>query len=190
MNPDLPVDLERIISKALEKDRKLRYQSAAELRADIARVKRDTDSGRSAFASAAETGPASDRPFWRARWAAVMAALIAGAALAGTAAWTVRPALDHPPQVMRFTIPLERGARLMVPAGQIRTPPTVVISPDGRYIAYAAGRDVGSQRVFLRPLDRGDATAIPVLKVRSVSSFPPTERRSGSARAAASSRCR
>jgi len=53
LNPDLPVKLEEIISKALEKDPKLRYQHAADMRADLQRLKRDTDSGRSGRAALA-----------------------------------------------------------------------------------------------------------------------------------------
>jgi serine/threonine protein kinase/Tfp pilus assembly protein PilF len=53
LNPDLPPKLEEIISKALEKDRNLRYQHAADLRTDLQRLKRDTESGKSvAFESA------------------------------------------------------------------------------------------------------------------------------------------
>ena len=61
LNPELPVGLEPIIYKALEKDRNLRYQSAADLRSDLARLKRDLDSGRSpsAAVSASVAGVAS-----------------------------------------------------------------------------------------------------------------------------------
>jgi hypothetical protein len=54
LNPDLPTRLEEIISKALEKDRNLRYQHASEMRADLQRLKRDTESGRSVAIASVE----------------------------------------------------------------------------------------------------------------------------------------
>ena len=46
LNPDLPPKLEDIINKALEKDREMRYQAASDIRTDLKRLRRDTDSGR------------------------------------------------------------------------------------------------------------------------------------------------
>src|SRR5262249_50712985 len=66
LNSDVPADLEHIINRALEKDRQLRYQHASEMRAELLRLKRDTDSGRSAVMTAAvessETTPVSQPP--------------------------------------------------------------------------------------------------------------------------------
>ena len=53
LNPDLPAELERIINRALEKDRELRYQHASEMRAELQRLKRDSDSGRAAALTSA-----------------------------------------------------------------------------------------------------------------------------------------
>jgi len=83
ISPQVPAELERIVNKALEKDLDLRYQSAAEMRADLKRLKRETDSGRSAAAVAAPQAGRKVRPLYIAAASLlVIAALMAIAFLA------------------------------------------------------------------------------------------------------------
>jgi eukaryotic-like serine/threonine-protein kinase len=85
LNPDIPPELERIIAKCLEKDRDLRYQNAADIRTDLRRMKRDTDSARVTIS--AETGGSTGPR----RWKAIVPAVVAILVLLGGAYFYFRP---------------------------------------------------------------------------------------------------
>src|SRR5215472_17255879 len=85
LNPDLPAKLEEIIHKALEKDRNLRYQHASDIRTDLQRLKRDTESTR---ISAAQASPG--KAFKTRKLLVVLAVCIAAIGLAAGGTWYLR----------------------------------------------------------------------------------------------------
>jgi len=97
VNPQASPELERIVNKALEKDLELRYQSAAEMRGDLKRLKRETDSGRSAAAAIpAATAARKLRPAY------IAAAVLVVIGFAAFAFFALRGSLS-PPRVLSAT---------------------------------------------------------------------------------------
>jgi eukaryotic-like serine/threonine-protein kinase len=148
LNTAVPAELERIIDKAIEKDRELRYHNASDMRTDLKRLKRDTSSGKTARASGEVSGGvpaaasgvvqsatashgvvAAETKARRSRkWmgpAVIVALLLAGVGAVGWNRFMKRP-MEFNPQKMQFT--------KVTDSGQVGE---VAISPEGRYLVYS-----------------------------------------------------
>jgi len=149
INPEIPLKLEEIIEKTLEKDRELRYQSAGELRADLKRLKRDMESVELRVAAGLAAGPRAVQ-WWRSKQALVIAVIAMSTFAAVLAGHWLRPTRSRPEQPL-----LQQRS--------ITTNPTenpvyaAAISPDGRYLAYA-----DFTGVFVRLLETGETHSLPL----------------------------
>jgi len=169
LNPSLPPKLQEIIEKLLEKDRDLRYQSAADLRGDLKRLKRDTESGRraasasSAPASSASDGPAVDqvRPAasapariatsrWRVRrW---MVGVIVAVLLLIVIGDRIRAFMAHRDRAPFSNISISK----VTDSG---TAALAAISPDGKYI-LSMMRENGLASLWLRNVPTNSNTQV------------------------------
>jgi serine/threonine protein kinase len=125
LNKTLPNKLDEVIGKSMEKDRELRYQSAAELRADLKRLKRDSSSHPSGVV--AQVPPTPKKRSWRFIAAGVVTLLVLAVA---SAVIYKRIANTHSAQ---FDLQNMKMVRL-TDNGKVGA---VAISPDGRYVAYS-----------------------------------------------------
>jgi len=148
LNPDLPAELERIINKALEKDRELRYQSAAELRADLKRIQRASDSGRTSSVDIqTQAGPRSKRGIVFAG----LALLVLLVAMGGIA-WYER----HSP----------------APTGAVTTKPSVAVlplqnlsaEPDSAYFSDGMTDEITTKLSKIQGIDVASHSSVAALK--------------------------
>ncbi|HEY6293442.1 MAG TPA: protein kinase [Terriglobia bacterium] len=172
VSPHLPSELDRVINRLLEKDRDLRYQSAADLRSELKRLKRDTDSGRSAAVSAAVAGAsraraeehgqarperserdalatAGETPAIRRRWPLWLAASLALIAAGIAVAWLLlhRRPPQPPPELTQTRLTFNSSENPIQAAA---------ISPDGKYLAYS-----DTAGIHVKLISTGDERVIP-----------------------------
>ena len=163
MNPDLPADLERIIDKCLEKDRNLRYQHASDIRTDLQRLKRDTDSASGAVASVAppeattrpqagtssKAGSATGKTKIRIAVAALLVALVGG-----------------------FAVYRWYGARSRSSSATVAAKPSIAVlplqnlssDPDGAYFADGMTDEITTKLSKIQGLNVASHSAVTGLK--------------------------
>jgi serine/threonine protein kinase/Tol biopolymer transport system component len=155
INPSVSAELERIIGKTLEKDRDLRYQSAAEMRADLQRLKRDTESAKVPGVISAVVDEGKKRGILS--WVVLTGAIAVVALAAGSYIYSHHTAKLRDTQHADPASPRQRALTRVTFDDGLQIGATW--SPDGRFIAFSAEHG-GKFDIWVQQLSGGDPVQI------------------------------
>jgi serine/threonine protein kinase/Tol biopolymer transport system component len=141
-NRELPEEMDRVIAKALEKDRELRYQTAAEMRGDLKRIKRDSESAARIVVPPGQPARSRRLPIGVAIAAAAVLLALAGLWISRRKSTRATPGSTHWEQLTQFPDSVTSPA----------------LSPDGRMLAFIRGLDTftGPGQIYVKLLPDGD----------------------------------
>jgi serine/threonine protein kinase len=182
VNPDVPMRLDEIINKALEKDRELRYQHASDIRSDLKRLQRDSGSGRSAASSSAQASAEPQTTPVPSSGDAIAASAASVPAASGTSSSSTVTAVvrEHRvgtiiASVVALALLAAAGFGIYSLLNRSAAPPfqnftitqvtstgkasEAAISPDGKYVVNVQN-DNGRQSLWLRNVPTGSDTQV------------------------------
>jgi serine/threonine protein kinase/tetratricopeptide (TPR) repeat protein len=164
LNPEVPVDLERIINKCLEKDRNLRYQHASEIRTDLQRLKRDSESASGIVP--AETMPAAQMTSRSKMVIALVALVVLVAGFVGYRWYTARAASSS-------TAPAGKPSIAVLPLQNLSS------DPDGAYFADGMTDEITTKLSKIQGVNVASHSAVTALKTSPTDDAAETGRRLG-----------
>jgi serine/threonine protein kinase/Tol biopolymer transport system component len=153
LNPELAPELGRIINKALEKDREIRYQHASDLRADLKRLKRDTESGRAVRVG--EQSIPTEKERWGGKWKWALGGLVLIVLSGLGIAWFATRKMPGPLELRQRKLTFNSSEN---PLGG------AYISPDGKLLAYS---DRTGMHVMV--IESGETQTVPLPPAGTVS---------------------
>jgi serine/threonine protein kinase/Tfp pilus assembly protein PilF len=164
-NPNVPPQLDGIIGKALEKNRELRYQHASEMRTDLQKLKRDSDSGHisAAFSDSEAVAGVSAAGWWRS-WKIVLPVLLATLIVCGIGGGLYFRAHQQSKRLTEKQTPAQSGAAAIKPSVAVLPLQNLSAEPDSAYFSDGMTDEIATKLSKIQGIDVASHSTVAALK--------------------------